>query len=119
MLFGKRQPAVTVQQLGEKLKSVDNFVLLDVREQDELDRARISDRRVVACPLTSLSTQGIDALPESARPKDAEIYVICHSGARSAQVVGWLANQGWVNILNVSGGIDAYARHVDPSVGRY
>jgi rhodanese-related sulfurtransferase len=58
-------------------------------------------------------------LPESAKTQDATIYVICHHGSRSMQVTAWLAQQGWTNIFNVQGGIDAYARMVDSSVGVY
>jgi rhodanese-related sulfurtransferase len=45
--------------------------------------------------------------------------VMCHHDSRSAQVTAWLAQQGWKNVFNVSGGIDEYARAVDPSVGFY
>jgi rhodanese-related sulfurtransferase len=38
---------------------------------------------------------------------------------RSAQVVAWLRGQGWHNVWNMRGGIDAYAREVDASVGVY
>jgi rhodanese-related sulfurtransferase len=44
---------------------------------------------------------------------------MCHHGNRSQQVTAWLAQQGWKNTFNVRGGIDAYARQVDPSVGMY
>jgi len=45
--------------------------------------------------------------------------VLCHHGVRSAQVTGWLAQQGWTNIKSVRGGIDAYARQIDQAVGFY
>jgi rhodanese-related sulfurtransferase len=51
--------------------------------------------------------------------KETEIVVMCHHGVRSAQVVSWLRQQGWTNVWNLSGGIDAYARDVDPAVGFY
>jgi rhodanese-related sulfurtransferase len=44
---------------------------------------------------------------------------MCHHGTRSAQVTAWLAQQGYKNVSNVAGGIDAYARQVDSSVGFY
>ena len=47
------------------------------------------------------------------------MYVLCHHGNRSMQVTMWLAQQGYKNVINVSGGIDAYARQVDSSVGFY
>ena len=110
---------ITVTDLSEKLKSQENFILLDVREPNELDYAKLTDRRLEVTPLSRLGREGTKALSESALSKDATIYVICHHGNRSAQVTAWLAKQGWKNVFNVRGGIDAYARQVDPSVGMY
>ena len=112
-------PEITVEELAEKLKSQDRFILLDVREPAELEQARITDARLEAVPMSRLAGEGLDALSESVREKDAEIYVMCHHGVRSQQVTGWLASSGWTNIHNVSGGIDAFARTIDPSIGIY
>ena len=112
-------PEITVQQLAEKLRSSDGFILLDVREPWELARARIQDDRLVVQPMSELAKRGVEALAEPVRQKDAEIYVLCHHDVRSANVTGWLASQGWTNIFSVAGGIDAYAMKVDPSVGMY
>ena len=112
-------PEITVTQLSEKLKSEDDFLLLDVREPHELSFARVSDRRLEATPMSRLAREGTKALSESAQSPDATIYVMCHHGSRSAQVTAWLAQQGWKNVFNVRGGIDEYARTVDNSVGFY
>jgi len=112
-------PEITVTDLAAKLQSEDKFILLDVREPFELGYAKIEDDRLEVAPISQLSEQGPDALPESAKIQDATIYVICHHGSRSMQVTAWLAQQGWTNIFNVQGGIDAYARIVDSSVGVY
>ncbi len=110
---------ITVVELAEKLHSSDTFVLLDVREAWELRLAKLSDQRLVRGPMTDLSARGLAALPEPAQRRDAEIYVLCHSGVRSAQVTRWLSSLGWTRVYNVVGGIDAYAHMVDPSVGSY
>ncbi len=110
---------ITVVDLSEKLKSEDQFILLDVREPHELNSARITDSRLELTPLSRLARDGTNALPESARSKDATIYVMCHHGNRSGQVTAWLAQQGWKNVFNVRGGIDEYAQKVDRSVGMY
>ncbi len=110
---------ITVEQLSNKLKSLGGFILLDVREPWELARAKIVDERVVVGPMSELSRRGVDALPDSVRERGAEVYVLCHHGVRSAKVTDWLASQGWTNVFSVAGGIDAYARRVDPSVGMY
>ena len=110
---------ITVTELSEKLKSEDKFILLDVRELDELEYAKLNDDRLEVTPMSRLAQEGPDALSESAKSQSAEIYVMCHHGTRSAQVTAWLAQQGWTNIKNVRGGIDAYARQIDQSVGFY
>jgi rhodanese-related sulfurtransferase len=112
-------PEITVNELADKLRSEDSFILLDVREPHELDFAKVSDSRLEVTPMSRLAREGTKALSESASAKESIIYVICHHGNRSAQVSAWLAQQGWKNVFNVRGGIDEYARQIDPSVGFY
>ncbi len=115
----KMFPEITVTQLSEKLKSDEKFILLDVRELPELDQAKVEDNRLEVTPMSRLASEGPAALSESVRAQDVPVYIICHHGSRSAQVTAWLAQQGYKNIFNVQGGIDAYARQVDSSVGFY
>ena len=112
-------PEITVTDLSEKLKSEEKFILLDVREPEELNYAKITDQRLEITPMSRLAQEGPDALSESVRAQDIPVYVLCHHGSRSAQVTMWLVQQGWKNVINVRGGIDAYAREVDRSVGLY
>ncbi len=112
-------PEITVEELAEKLKTSDQFILLDVREPWELALAQIQDKRLIVSPMSALANQGLPALPEPAQQQDAEIYVLCHHGVRSADVTRWLASQGWTDIFSVAGGIDEYARKIDPTVGSY
>ncbi len=112
-------PEITVEELSEKLKSQEQFILLDVRELPELEQAKITDTRLEVAPMSRLGAQGPTALPESAQSKEAVLYILCHQGVRSAQVTGWLASQGWKNVFSVDGGIAAYASRIDSSVGFY
>ncbi|MGZ9221032.1 MAG: rhodanese-like domain-containing protein [Anaerolineales bacterium] len=112
-------PEITVNELSGKLKSADAFILLDVRELQELDYAKLADSRLEVTPMSRLAREGTNALSESAKLQDSTIYVMCHHGNRSAQVTAWLAQQGWKNVFNVHGGIDEYARKIDHSVGFY
>lgn len=112
-------PEITVTELSEKLNSEDKFILLDVRELDELDHAKLTDRRLEVTPMSRLASEGPKALSDAAQTQDATIYVMCHHGNRSAQVTAWLAQQGWQNVFNVRGGIDEYARKIDSSIGFY
>lgn len=112
-------PEITVTQLSEKLKSDEKFILLDVRELNELDQAKVEDSRLEVTPMSRLASEGPAALSESVRAQDIPVYIMCHHGSRSAQVTVWLAQQGYKNVFNVRGGIDAYASQVDSSVGFY
>ena len=112
-------PEINVNELSEKLKSQESFIILDVREPHELNFAKLNDTRLEVTPMSRLAREGTKALSEAASAKDATIYVMCHHGNRSGQVTAWLAQQGWKNVFNVRGGIDEYARTVDQSVGFY
>lgn len=112
-------PEITVTELSEKLKSDEKFVLLDVRELTELEYAKLTDSRLEVTPMSRLAQEGAEALSESVKAQTLPIYVMCHHGNRSMQVTMWLMQQGWRNVFNVRGGIDAYARQVDRSVGLY
>ncbi len=86
-------------------------VLLDVREDQELaivsiEAARHIPMGDVASRLSELDT-------------DAAIICLCHHGRRSAQVAGFLVQQGFTKVANLSGGIDAWAAVVDESMARY
>jgi len=112
-------PEITVNELSQKLQSDDKFILLDVREQNELEYAKLTDSRLEITPMSQLAREGTKALSESARSQDATLYVLCHHGNRSGQVTAWLAQQGWKNVFSVRGGIDEYAGKIDSSVGFY
>jgi rhodanese-related sulfurtransferase len=112
-------PEITVTELGEKLKSDEKFILLDVRELSELKHAKVTDNRLEVIPMSRLSREGIKALSKSAQSQEIPVYVLCHHGSRSVQVTMWLIQQGYKNVVNVSGGINEYARKVDSSVGFY
>ncbi|MHB8779220.1 MAG: rhodanese-like domain-containing protein [Anaerolineales bacterium] len=112
-------PEITVTELGEKLKSEEKFILLDVRELPELDQAEVIDSRLEVTPMSRLAQEGIAALSGTAQKQEIPVYVMCHHGNRSLQVTMWLAQQGFNNTFNVRGGIDEYARKVDSSVGSY
>jgi rhodanese-related sulfurtransferase len=68
---------------------------------------------VIAIPLGELAKR-VGELP-----RDKALAVMCHHGGRSAQATAWLRNQGFDQATNVAGGIDAWARSVDPTVSRY
>ncbi len=85
-------------------------MLLDVREGWEYDVARIEGSTLV--PLSEIEERFRELDP------GAETVVICHHGARSAQVAQALNRAGFHYVSNLEGGLDAYA-DVDESIGRY
>jgi len=112
-------PEISVQEVAQKRTAGDEFIWLDDREPEEFLAASINDETVIRLPLSEIASRQLEALPDAAQDKEAEIIVTCHHGARSAQVVMWLQQQGWTNVLNMDGGIDTWAREVDPEVGVY
>ena len=85
--------------------------LLDVREPHEHDTCRIEGSTLI--PMSGLR----ERLAEI--PKDREVVVHCHHGGRSAQVAGYLLQNGWTDVKNLAGGIDAWSTDIDPKVPRY
>lgn len=112
-------PEISVQELAAKMKRGEKFTLLDVRELWEINLAQIADERVLVLPMSILARERKDAFPETLRDPAAEIVVMCHHGIRSAQVTGWMRENGWQNVSSLAGGIAAYAAQVDPTVSVY
>lgn len=112
-------PEISVQEVAAKRQRGDLFILLDVREAMELNYAHLREG-VTAVALSDIADQGLGAFPPSiSEDQNVEIVVMCHHGNRSAQVANWLQQQGWLNVFNMTGGIDAYALEIDPTIGRY
>ncbi|MEA5622826.1 rhodanese-like domain-containing protein [Nostoc sp. UHCC 0251] len=107
---------ISVQELAQRLSSGDASIqLVDVREPQELEIASIEG--FVNLPLSQFTEWG-DQVPTLFNPQ-AETLVLCHHGIRSAQMCQWLIAQGFTNVQNISGGIDAYSVLVDHSIPQY
>lgn len=112
-------PEISVGALAEKLKATEKFTLLDVREEWEIDLAKINDERMIVLPMSQIARERENAFPTELRDPQTEIVVMCHHGVRSADVTAWMLQQGWKNVSSLAGGIDAYAEQIDSSVGMY
>lgn len=109
-------PSISVEQLAAKANADSLPLLVDVREAHELRIVNFNDFGAIHMPLSDLAARRQAALPATVtEDKDREIVVFCHHGTRSANVVGYLQQLGWTNVWNLAGGIDAYARRVDPT----
>jgi rhodanese-related sulfurtransferase len=102
---------MSVQELKQRLDTDKKPFLLDVREPYEYSLAKLEGS--VLIPLGTLP-QSIEKLD-----RNAEIVAYCHHGMRSADAVGFLLQQGFTNVKNLVGGIDAWSVQVDPTVPRY
>jgi adenylyltransferase/sulfurtransferase len=102
---------ITPRELKERLDKGDTPFLLDVREPYEYSLAKIEGSILI--PLGTLPTS-LDQLDQN-----AEIVAYCHHGMRSGDAVGFLVQQGFKNVKNLVGGIDAWSVQVDASVPRY
>ena len=98
-------------ELKARLAAGDKLQLLDVREDWEFQTARIEGS--VLIPMGQVASR-IAELDNA-----AETVVICHHGGRSMQVAGLLEQLGFPNVINLAGGVDAWARLVDPSMPVY
>jgi adenylyltransferase/sulfurtransferase len=112
-------PEISIQEVDRKLKANEKFILLDVREPAELEKARLHHPNLILTPLSSITEKKAEALPDSLQRKDQEIIVICHHGIRSALVTTWLLNEGWQKVYSMAGGLAAYASEIDPTIGAY
>jgi len=89
------------------------FLLLDVREADELETARIEGATWI--PLGDLERRS----GEIAEWKGGRVVALCHSGVRSLAACRILHAQGFAHPESMAGGIDAWSLTVDPTVPRY
>lgn len=103
--------AISVEELARWRREGRNFVLLDVREPSE--RAAASLPESLAIPMREIP-QRLSEVP-TGKP----VAVLCHHGGRSARVATFLRAQGFADVVNVDGGIDAYAVRADRSIPRY
>jgi len=108
-------PEITVDQLATLLQEEGDRQFVDVREPQELELAQLEG--FVNLPLSQHGDWSTDI--HSRLDVNKETLVLCHHGMRSAQMCQWLISQGFTNVKNVAGGIDAYSCIVDAVVPRY
>jgi rhodanese-related sulfurtransferase len=102
---------MSVTELAAKHAAGEDFLLLDVREPDELAIASIPWARAI--PMGDVPVR-LEELP-----KDKPIAVLCHGGTRSGRVTKFLNENGYPDAINVAGGIRAWSAKIDPSVPDY
>ena len=101
---------ITPQDLKARLDRHEALVLLDVREDWETALCRLDNATHIPIEEIELRTAELDPAEE--------IVVYCHHGVRSAAVAEFLRQQGYTAV-NLQGGLDQWARAVDPTMKRY
>jgi adenylyltransferase/sulfurtransferase len=103
---------INVNDLKAKMDAGEDFFLLDVREPHEY---QISNIDGVLIPLGEIP----DRYTEIEDQRDKEVVVMCRSGGRSAQAAKFLESKGFKDVYNLQGGVNAWARFIDPSLPIY
>lgn len=101
---------ITAPELKAMLDSGVPLQLLDVRTPAERAIARVEGSR-------ALDAEGLQLVESLGR--DTLLVFMCHHGMRSQAAASRFLAQGFTNVCNVVGGIDAWSLEVDPTVRRY
>jgi rhodanese-related sulfurtransferase len=102
---------ISPEELRARLAEKRPLVLLDVRDEWETRLCRLESS-------THIPIEEIEFRTGELEPAD-EIVVYCHHGIRSAAVADYLRGQGFAKAVNLAGGLDLWARTVDPSMRQY
>lgn len=102
---------ISAVALQERMANDETLFLLDVREPREFEFTHIAGSASIPLSLIPLRLKELDP--------DQEIIVICHHGMRSQQAARYLEAQGFKNLVNLRGGIAAWASDCDLSMPRY
>ncbi len=101
---------IDVDELERRHAAEEPFVLLDVREPEELATASI--------PWATAIPMGQIPARMGELPRGVQLVCMCHHGSRSEHVAEFLAANGY-EAVNLTGGIDAWSRAIDSDVPRY
>jgi rhodanese-related sulfurtransferase len=104
-------PELGPLQVKSRLDAGEPLRLLDVREPWECAIAQLSGSINIPMAEIPARWQELDA--------DADIVVVCKAGSRSRRVAQFLSAHGFGRVANLSGGIDAWTREIDPSLASY
>lgn len=103
---------ISATELKQKLDNGDDLQIIDVRQPDEHDFARIPGSKLI--PLGEI----VSRISEIDSSKDAVIH--CKMGGRSAKAIEALNKAGFLGkLFNLRGGITAWSNEVDPKVPKY
>jgi sulfur-carrier protein adenylyltransferase/sulfurtransferase len=102
---------IDARELNERLRQGEPIRLVDVREPHELDISRLEEAQLIPLGQLAARLQELDSAQE--------IVLFCKAGTRSARALELLASAGFRKVKNLKGGINSWAREVDPSLPVY
>jgi rhodanese-related sulfurtransferase len=111
VIVSVKPDAIHPSNLKERLDGPDPPVVLDVREPEEIEIVAMPG--ALHLPLADFARCVRDL------DRNATYVVVCHHGIRSAHAAAFMLESGFTAVLNLLGGIDAWAIEVDPSLPRY
>lgn len=116
-MIAQIRPAAFSQWLAAQTEQPP--VVLDVREPWEVSVASV--KPVANTPTFDVLFMPMQSIPQRLNelPTDRPIACLCHHGMRSQQVAAFLLNRGFENVVNISGGIEAWSQELDASVATY
>ena len=100
-----------LQEAAKQLGKDGSPLLLDVREPQERAFCRLDDDLHIPTGAIPMQWKSL--------PRDKPLLVYCHHGMRSLRVTQFLRQSGLEHVQSLKGGIDAWSRHLDPSIPRY
>ncbi len=123
-------PQITVQALKERLDRGENLHIIDVRNPEEFQIAVLPTENTVFLPKPQIQIAVDEVLSERKTlnetvlkdiPQDRELLFLCRSGKRSTDVIYYLRELGYdpAKLVNIEGGILAWARQIDTTMPTY
>ena len=106
-------PEISVAEAQARLSGPTPPRLIDVREAEEFATAHIAGAELL--PLSQWPAIAAEKLTDRTQP----LLIQCHHGSRSAHAAEFLLRNGYTDVINLAGGIDAWSVEIDPSVPRY
>lgn len=100
---------ISVKELKDRIDAGTAPVMIDVREPSEWARQALANVEKISLGILP------HKLPDIQELKDKEVVLICRSGGRSGRATSFLQQQGFSNVRNLTGGMLAWKKEIDPN----
>jgi adenylyltransferase/sulfurtransferase len=103
-------PQISVRELKQRIDAGESLQIIDVREPFEYDIANIGAKLI---PQNDVPNRLIEI------DRECEVIVHCKAGGRSQKIAEYLKQAGYPRVVNVAGGILAWADQIDSAMKKY